>query len=124
MKDLIKSKGEWISSVDMENALIAHPGVMEAAVVARPDPKRDEVPTAFVVTRDDPLHPVTAEDLLRFLEAHFARWQLPKAADIHFVTDSAQDQRGQAGQEDAPPAGGGDVALPSIQFRAVCIRMA
>ena len=51
VKDLIKSGGEWISSVDMENALMAHPAVAEAAVVARPDPKWDERPVAFLVPR-------------------------------------------------------------------------
>ncbi len=52
-KDLIKRKGEWISSVDMENAVSSHPGVVEAAVVARPDPVCDELPAVLVVRRAD-----------------------------------------------------------------------
>ncbi len=52
-KDLIKRKGEWISSVDMENLVLAHPGVLEAAVVGRVCDVRDEVPVVFVVTKPD-----------------------------------------------------------------------
>jgi fatty-acyl-CoA synthase len=75
-KDVIKSGGEWISSVDLENALMGHPDVFEAAVVAVPDPKWDERPLACVVVRPDAT--VTAEDLREFLSSHVARWQLPE----------------------------------------------
>jgi len=74
-KDLIKSGGEWISSVDVENALVAHPAVKEAAVVAAPHPKWQERPLAAVVLKDG--SQVTPEELRAFLAARFAKWQLP-----------------------------------------------
>jgi fatty-acyl-CoA synthase len=74
-KDLIKSGGEWISSVDLENALMGHPAVKEAAVIALPHPKWVERPLAVVVLRDGAR---TSEDDLRsFLASRFAKWQLP-----------------------------------------------
>ncbi|GIW34063.1 long-chain fatty acid--CoA ligase [Meiothermus sp.] len=76
-KDLIKSGGEWISSIDLENALMAHPAVKEAAVVAIPDPKWDERPLAAVVLKDG--QRVTPEELRAFLEPKFAKWWLPDA---------------------------------------------
>ncbi len=84
-KDLIKRKGEWISSVDMENAVASHPGVLEAAVVARPDPVCDELPAVLVVRRNHPDHPVEPQDIIDLLAGKFARWQLPLPEDIHFV---------------------------------------
>lgn len=76
-KDLIKSGGEWISSVDLENALAAHPAVREAGVIAVAHPKWDERPVAVVVTR--PGVSVTADELRVFLASRFAKWQLPDA---------------------------------------------
>lgn len=76
-KDVIKSGGEWISSVDLENRLMAHPAVREAAVVGVPHPKWDERPLAVVVLKDK--HKVTHEELRDFLSAKFAKWQLPDA---------------------------------------------
>jgi fatty-acyl-CoA synthase len=76
-KDLIKSGGEWISSVDLENALAAHPAVREAGVIAIAHPKWDERPVALVVLR--PGSSATAEELRNFLSAKFAKWQLPDA---------------------------------------------
>jgi fatty-acyl-CoA synthase len=84
-KDLIKRKGEWISSVDMENAVLAHPGVLEAAVVGRRDEVCDEVPAVLVVGRNDPKHPVAAQEIIDLLARKFAKWQLPLLEDIHFV---------------------------------------
>jgi fatty-acyl-CoA synthase len=84
-KDLIKRKGEWISSVDMENAVCGHPGVLEAAVVGRPDPVCDEVPVVLVVRRNDPKHPVEPQAIVDLLARKFAKWQLPMPEDIHFV---------------------------------------
>ena len=75
-KDLIKSGGEWISSVDLENALVAHPGVREAAVVAVPDPKWLERPCAYFVPAPGATPP-TAAELRAWLEPRFARWWLP-----------------------------------------------
>jgi fatty-acyl-CoA synthase len=84
-KDLIKRKGEWISSVDMENAVLAHSGVLEAAVVARPDTVCVEVPAVLVVKRDDANHPVEPQEIIDLLAQRFAKWQLPLLEDIHFV---------------------------------------
>lgn len=75
IKDLIKSGGEWISSVDLENALIAHPKVREAAVVAAPDLKWVERPCAYVVP--EPGADLAAEELQAWLEPRFARCSLP-----------------------------------------------
>ena len=74
-KDLIKSGGEWISSVDVENALVAHPAVAEAAVIAAPHPKWQERPLAIVVLKNGTA--VSGEELRSFLARTFAKWQLP-----------------------------------------------
>ncbi|HVG90940.1 MAG TPA: long-chain fatty acid--CoA ligase [Alphaproteobacteria bacterium] len=76
-KDLIKSGGEWISSVDLENALVAHAAVREAGVIAVPHPKWDERPVAVVVLR--PGATATPDELREFLASRFAKWQLPDA---------------------------------------------
>jgi fatty-acyl-CoA synthase len=75
-KDVIKSGGEWISSVELENALMAHPGVLEACVVGVPDDRWGERPLASVVRREGAQ--VTAEELCEFLSDRLARWQLPE----------------------------------------------
>jgi fatty-acyl-CoA synthase len=80
-KDLIKSGGEWISSVDMEGDIMAMPEVVEAAVVAMPDPKWQERPLAFVVPRDG--DEVTLEKVRAHLASRgWARWQLPDRVEI------------------------------------------
>ncbi|BCL12402.1 long-chain-fatty-acid--CoA ligase [Micromonospora sagamiensis] len=80
-KDLIKSGGEWISSVDMEAALMAHPDVVEAAVIAIPDPKWLERPLACVVPGENAVP--TLDQLHEHLTAHgFARWQLPDRVEF------------------------------------------
>jgi len=76
-KDLVKSGGEWISSVDIENTLMGHPAVKEAAVVGVPHPKWQERPLAAVVLKDGAR--ATAEELRAFLGQSFAKWQLPDA---------------------------------------------
>jgi fatty-acyl-CoA synthase len=76
-KDVIKSGGEWISSVDLENALMAHPDVVEAAVVGIPDEKWQERPLASVVLREGAM--TSAEELREFLSESVAKWQLPEA---------------------------------------------
>ena len=75
-KDVIKSGGEWISSMELENALMAHPDVAEAAVIGVPDEKWGERPLAAVVLR--PGAEVTAEKLRAFLTEQVPRWQLPE----------------------------------------------
>ncbi|MFN0224193.1 long-chain fatty acid--CoA ligase [Paenibacillus sp. KR2-11] len=78
VKDLVKSGGEWISSVDLENALMAHPGVFEACVIGVPHQKWGERPLAFVVLRDPPADgAVEKEELLSFLSRRFTKWWLP-----------------------------------------------
>jgi fatty-acyl-CoA synthase len=75
-KDVIKSGGEWISSVELENALMAHPAVLEAAVVGVPDEKWSERPLASVVVKEGAQ--VTPDELRAFLGERVARWQLPE----------------------------------------------
>jgi fatty-acyl-CoA synthase len=74
-KDLVKSGGEWISSVDLENMLMAHPAVAEAAVIAIPDDRWGERPLAAVVLRDGAQ--AGSEDLRKHLGTVYAKWQLP-----------------------------------------------
>jgi acyl-CoA synthetase (AMP-forming)/AMP-acid ligase II len=76
-KDLVKSGGEWISSVDLENTLMGHPAVKEAAVVGVPHPKWQERPLAAVVLKEGAT--ATPEELREFLAKSFAKWQLPDA---------------------------------------------
>ena len=82
-KDLIKSGGEWISSVDLENSLMSHPEVFEAAVIAVPHPKWQERPLACVVVKEGST--VTKEELMAFLEGQVAKWWLPD--DIVFLDE-------------------------------------
>jgi fatty-acyl-CoA synthase len=84
-KDLIKSGGEWISSVDLENALMAHPAIAEAAVIAIPDEKWSERPLACIVWKHDAQ--VAAADVAGELGRHllghgFAKWQLPDRYEV------------------------------------------
>ncbi|HEY2702550.1 MAG TPA: long-chain fatty acid--CoA ligase [Candidatus Dormibacteraeota bacterium] len=75
-KDVIKSGGEWISSMDLEAAIMAHPAVVEAAVIAVKDDRWDERPLACVVVEPD--RAVTVEELRCFLEGRVARWWVPE----------------------------------------------
>ncbi|WP_019814519.1 long-chain fatty acid--CoA ligase [Saccharomonospora saliphila] len=75
-KDVIKSGGEWISSVDLENEVMAHPAVAEAAVIGVPDEKWDERPLVAVVVREG--ERVDAGALREFLRGRVAKWQLPE----------------------------------------------
>jgi fatty-acyl-CoA synthase len=76
-KDLVKSGGEWISSVDLENMIMAHPHVLEAAVIAVPHPTWVERPLACVVARPGAAEALTATDVIEYLRPQVARWQLP-----------------------------------------------
>jgi len=80
-KDVIKSGGEWISSIDIENIAMAHPAVAMAACVGMPHPKWDERPIVVVVRR--PGQELTREELLAFYEGKTAKWQIPD--DVVFV---------------------------------------
>jgi fatty-acyl-CoA synthase len=75
-KDLVKSGGEWISSVDLENLLMSHPAVAEAAVIAMADERWGERPLAVVVLRDG--EEATPDELREHLARSYAKWQLPE----------------------------------------------
>jgi len=77
-KDVIKSGGEWISSVALENALMAHPKVLEAAVIGVPDEQWSERPMACVVPRPDYKDSITSGELSEYLGQQFAKWWLPE----------------------------------------------
>jgi fatty-acyl-CoA synthase len=79
-KDLVKSGGEWISSVELENALMGHPEVAQAAVIAIPDPKWDERPLAVVVRK--PGSEISGEELVASIAAKFPKWWLPDRVEF------------------------------------------
>jgi fatty-acyl-CoA synthase len=83
VKDVIKSGGEWISSVDLENTIMAHPAVAEAAVVGVEHPKWQERPLACVVPK--PGKTVTKDEILSHLRGKFAAWWLPD--DVVFIDE-------------------------------------
>ncbi len=80
-KDVIKSGGEWISSIELENVAVGHPSITEAAVIAIAHPKWDERPLLIAVRCDE----VEKEELLTYMTNHIAKWQLPN--DILFVEE-------------------------------------
>jgi fatty-acyl-CoA synthase len=82
-KDLVKSGGEWISSVEIENLIMGHPKVAEAAVIAVPHPKWMERPLACVVVR--PGEQLDREEVLAFLGEHLSHWQIPD--DVVFIEE-------------------------------------
>jgi len=79
-KDLVKSGGEWISSVDLENIIMSHPAVAEAAVIAVRHPKWDERPLAVVVLKDG--EDATSEDLKSYVADKVAKWWIPDAFEF------------------------------------------
>ncbi|HEY8346810.1 MAG TPA: long-chain fatty acid--CoA ligase [Symbiobacteriaceae bacterium] len=92
-KDVIKSGGEWISSVDLENAILAIPGVAEAAVVACPHPKWDERPLACVVPRPEAAGRLTRETIQHALRRRFPSWWIPD--DVVFLSDLPKNSTGK-----------------------------
>ena len=82
-KDLIKSGGEWISSIDVENTALVHPGVANCAVIAIPHPKWDERP--LLVVQKEPGQDPTSDELREHVGAHLAKWQVPD--DVAFVEE-------------------------------------
>jgi fatty-acyl-CoA synthase len=82
-KDVIKSGGEWISSIDLENIAVAHPAIAEAAVIGVRHPKWDERPIVVAVKKQGA--EVTREELLKFYEDKVAKWMIPD--DVVFVAD-------------------------------------
>ena len=82
-KDVIKSGGEWISSIDVENIAVGCPGVAQAAVIGIHHPKWDERPLLIIVRK--PNENVTKEQVLKYLEGKIAKWWTPD--DVAFVTE-------------------------------------
>ena len=84
-RDMVKSGGEWISSVDLEAAIMSHPGVYEAAVIAIPHQRWQERPLAYVAPTQEQRGLLARDDVLNHLEGRFARWWLPD--DVVFVDE-------------------------------------
>jgi len=80
---VIKSGGEWISSIDLENAAMGHPDIAEAAVIGLPHPKWDERPLLVVVAK--PGRELAPDTVIGFLQGKVAKWQLPD--DVVFVPE-------------------------------------
>ena len=80
-KDVIKSGGEWISSIELENLAVGHPDVAEAAVIGVHHPKWDERPLLVVVPRQARMRP--SEEILEFMDGKIAKWWMPD--DVEFV---------------------------------------
>jgi fatty-acyl-CoA synthase len=95
-KDVIKSGGEWISSVDLENELMGHPAVAEAAVIGVRHEKWQERPLACVVVKDG--ESVTKEELLEFLEGRIVKWWMPD--DIVFIDEVPKTSVGKFSKKD------------------------
>jgi fatty-acyl-CoA synthase len=95
-KDVIKSGGEWISSVELENEIMAHPAVAEAAVIGLSHPKWGERPLACVVLREGAS--ATTDEILTFLDGRVAKWWLPD--DIVFVDEIPKTSVGKFSKKD------------------------
>ena len=83
-KDVIKSGGEWISSIDLENLAVGHPKVAEAAVIGVRHPKWDERPLLIVVLKKDQTAP-RKDEILAFMQGKIAKWWMPD--DVVFVDE-------------------------------------
>jgi len=95
-KDLVKSGGEWISSVELENHLMAHPAVAEAAVIGVPHPRWSERPLATVVLK--PGASASKEELLDFLRPRVTKWSLPD--DVVFIDEVPKTSVGKFSKKD------------------------
>jgi len=84
-KDVIKSGGEWISSVELENAIMSHPKILEAAVIGLAHPKWDERPIAYAVPKPEFKGKVTQEEVIDFLKDKVAKWWLPD--EVRFIDE-------------------------------------
>jgi fatty-acyl-CoA synthase len=106
---LIKSGGEWISSIDIENLAVGHPKVAEAAVIGLRHPKWDERPLLIVVPKKDEIP--TREELLAFLEGKIANWWMPD--DVAFVDEIPHTSTGKI-QKTALRERFKDYVLPTV----------
>ncbi|WP_336986326.1 long-chain fatty acid--CoA ligase [Altererythrobacter aquiaggeris] len=95
-KDVIKSGGEWISSVELENEAVAHPAIAEAAAIGMPHPKWDERPVLFVVRKEG--QQVSADEVKDFLSDKIAKWWMPDA--VEFVDDIPHTATGKISKKD------------------------
>jgi fatty-acyl-CoA synthase len=95
-KDVIKSGGEWISSVELENEIMAHPAVAEAAVIGLPHPKWSERPLACIVLREGAS--ATKDDIVAYLDGRVAKWWLPD--DVVFVEEIPKTSVGKFSKKD------------------------
>ena len=95
-KDVIKSGGEWISSVELENAAVGHHGVAEAAAIGMYHPKWEERPVLFVVKKEG--EDVSADQVINFLSDKVAKWWLPDA--VEFVDDIPHTATGKISKKD------------------------
>ena len=95
-KDLVKSGGEWISSVELENEIMSHPKVAEAAVIGIPHPKWDERPIACVVVK--PGEELTKDEVLDYLRPKVAKWWLPD--DVQFIDEVPKTSVGKFSKKD------------------------
>jgi fatty-acyl-CoA synthase len=105
----VKSGGEWISSAELENEIMAHPKVLEAAVIGVPHPKWTERPLACVVLR--PGETVTREEILAFLESRVAKWWMPD--DVVFIDEIPKTSVGKFSKKDLR-ARFADYVLPTV----------
>jgi fatty-acyl-CoA synthase len=95
-KDVIKSGGEWVSSVDLENEIMAHPKVAEAAVIGVPHTKWQERPLACVVVRQG--QELTSAEVLEFLRPRVAKWWLPD--EVVFIDEIPKTSVGKFSKKD------------------------
>ncbi len=95
-KDIIKSGGEWISSIDLENAAVGHPEIVEAAAIGVKHPKWDERPILVVVSKKN--SNITKEDIFQFMKSYVAKWQIPD--DIVFVEEIPHTATGKISKMD------------------------
>ncbi|MFN2594531.1 MAG: fatty acid--CoA ligase, partial [Actinomycetota bacterium] len=95
-KDVIKSGGEWVSSVQLENEIMAHPAVAEAAVIGVAHPKWQERPLACVVLKEGAT--ASKKDIVSFLEPRVAKWWLPD--DVVFIDEIPKTSVGKFSKKD------------------------
>jgi fatty-acyl-CoA synthase len=98
VKDMIKSAGEWISSIDLENTIMQHPKVLEAAVIGIPHEKWQERPCACVVARPEHKDTIKKEDIIKFLESKVAKWWLPD--EVVFLNEIPKTSVGKFSKKD------------------------